>query len=136
MTCRSCGNDKATVIRTIYHEGGLIDYCRGCDASISVAMSIPDVYLQRSGQTFENLTDTMGHPIPIMSKRHKKQVMDKLGVSEAGDRVHGAYQTPKTWTESTREYRAKNFEKDRPNIRKVAPLIRELARKELNARRK
>lgn len=117
MTCRSCGNDKATLIRTIVHEGEVIDYCRECDSSTNNSFSDPDVYFRHSGQTFENLCDPMGKPIPIMSKRHKKEVMDKLGVSEAGDKVNGAFSTPKSWIEGSRDIRQKETAKYLPMIR-------------------
>lgn len=81
--------------------------------------TIPDVYFTHSGQKFANLCDKMGRPIEITSKRHKKEVMDKLGVQEAGDRVHGATYGGKSWIEGSRDYRKRQFEKERPVIRET-----------------
>lgn len=78
---------------------------------------IADAYLARCGQTFENLCDPMGRPYEIQSKRHKKEIMDRLGVSEAGDRINGAPLGTKSWIEGTRPHRQAQFEKDRPMIR-------------------
>lgn len=127
MNCRGCGNEKAYNVRTRYEGEILIE---GCDQCGSVnCEGIPDVYLNRVGQTFSNLCDTMGNPIPIMSKRHKQEVMKSLGVSEAGDRVNGAPYGSKSWVEGTRDYSRKTFEKDRPMIRKVYQQYLENVRK-------
>lgn len=80
---------------------------------------LPDVYLEKSGQKFANLTDKMGRPYEITSKRHKKRVMDSLGVQEAGGTFNGAPFGTKTWVDGTRAYRKKQFEKDRPMIREA-----------------
>lgn len=77
------------------------------------------MYLGHVGQKFENLCDDMGRPYEITSKRQKKQVMDRLGVSEAGDRVNGAPYGSKTWIEGTREFRRKQFDNERPKIRET-----------------
>lgn len=118
--CRGCGRE-ATHIRTIVESDQLIDQCEwpDCGNLSMVDSGIPDVYLSRSGQTFNNLSDEMGKPIAIQSKRHKKQVMDSLGVSEAGGTVNGARFGTKTWIDGTRDYRRKQFEKDRPKLREI-----------------
>jgi hypothetical protein len=105
----------------VIEDGQPIDLCdsKDCgDLSMSDVYS-PDVYLVRAGQTFKNLTDKNGVPIPIQSKRHKKQVMDELGVQEAGNTINGARYGSKSWIEGSREYRKKQFENDRPKIQKI-----------------
>lgn len=112
--CKGCGEEAFTfngwIEAGVYHE--ICDRC-GSPASGGV----PDVYLRRSGQTFQNLCDKMGHPIPIQSKRHKKEVMDSLGVREAGERVNGARFGTKSWIEGTRPSRKRAFAQEKPGIR-------------------
>lgn len=119
MICRTCNNQNAYHIRTIIDDGQPFDLCdRSECGNLSMAdAGVPDVYLGRLGQTFENLTDKMGRPYEIRSKRHKKEVMDRLGVSEAGGTVHGAPYGSKNWIDGTRDYRRRQFEKDRPGIK-------------------
>lgn len=92
--------------------------CNACGLQ-GAGEGVPDVYLKRSGQKFENLTDKMGRPIEIRSKRHKKEVMDRLGVSEAGSLVNGAPYGSKNWIDGSRSWRNRQFSKDRPVIQKV-----------------
>lgn len=116
MNCRGCGNDKAwhSVSRYNTQSEEWEDCCDACGLD-GCGDGVPDVYLHRIGQTFQALCDKQGNPIPIQSKRHKKQVMDELGVREHPDRL----KCDKGWTESTRDYRRKQFEKDRPMIREI-----------------
>lgn len=120
MNCAGCKNEKAWhVLSRISSETGEIEeFCDACGLEGS-GPSIPDVYFQRSGQTFQNLSDAMGKPIEIQSKRHKKEVMDRLGVKEAGGTFNGAPFGTKSWIDGTRDYRKKQFDKDRPMIRKT-----------------
>jgi hypothetical protein len=113
--CRTCGQE-ASHIRTIIENGEAVDMCDrpDCGNIGMMGTGVPDVYFRKSGQTFEALCDEAGKPIPIMSKRHKKEVMDKLGVRECPERLSG-----KTWMEGTRETRRRSFDKDRPKIREV-----------------
>lgn len=118
--CRGCGRD-AIHIRTIVDDGELYDQCDHpeCGNLSMIHSGVPDVYLARSGQRFENLTDDMGRPIEITSKRHKKEVMTRLGVSEAGDKVNGAPWGSKDWITGSRDARRKEFAKQRPVIRET-----------------
>lgn len=111
--CRSCGSMKWSEMRSVLEDGVMIDWCSECSAVR--ADGVPDVYLPRSGMTFGALCDKMGNPIPIQSKRHKLQVMNDLGLREHPDRLKG----DKSWVESTRDYRKKNFEQERPKIREA-----------------
>ena len=119
MNCRNCLAQDAYHVRTIYADGQVYDVCNKCGDLRMDSAAIHDVYLARPGQKFENLCDNMGRPYEIQSKRHKKEIMDRMGVSEAGDRVAGAPYVPKNWIEGSREWRGKQFEKDRPQIREV-----------------
>lgn len=114
--CSSCGSFEWYEIRTMIEGTDVLDCCSNCPKPVQVD-GVPDVYLSHVGQTFENLTDKMGHPIEIQSKQHKKRVMADLGVREAGDRVNGATYGSKSWTEGTKAWRSKQFDKDRPMIR-------------------
>lgn len=113
-TCRGCGEEAFTfngwIEAGVYHE--VCDRCGNPSTT-----HVPDAYLKRAGQTFENLCDKMGRPIPIQSKRHKKEVMDRLGVREAGETVNGARFGTKSWVDGSRDARRKEFDKDRPRIR-------------------
>lgn len=118
--CRGCGRE-ATHIRTIVEGDELIDQCErpDCGNLSMVDTGVPDVYLARAGQTFQNLTDKTGRPIEIRSKRHKKAVMDQLGVREAGETVNGAPFGTKSWIDGSRAVRRREFEKERPKIRET-----------------
>jgi hypothetical protein len=125
--CNGCGSDKYSEMRTIIEDTELVDACDQC--SHVRADGIPDVYLGHIGQKFQNLIGKDGQPIEIRSKRHKKQVMDEMGVSEAGHTVNGAPYGSKSWIEGTRAYRKKNF-------KEALPAIRETYRQYLNNARK
>lgn len=120
MTCSHCHSDKAwhVVSRFNSETGNFEECCDSCGLQGS-GTGVPDVYLRRSGQTFDNLCDKMGRPIPIQSKRHKKEVMDSLGVREAGERVNGARFGTKSWIDGSREARKREFAKDRPEIQRT-----------------
>lgn len=120
MICRNCDNQNAwhKVSRYDAKTSKWDDCCDACGLE-GAGDGIPDVYLQRAGQTFANLCDEMGRPYEITSKRHKKEIMDRLGVSEAGDRINGAPFGTKSWVEGTREWRKKQFDKERPKIRET-----------------
>jgi len=51
---------------------------------------IPDVYWPGHEHYNENLTDNMGNPILLKSRRHKAEALKMMGVTETGDRVRGA----------------------------------------------
>lgn len=124
--CRSCGRE-ATHIRTVVEGDTLLDQCDhpDCGNLAMVDSGVPDVYLKRAGQKFDNLCDSMGRPYEIQSKRHKQEVMDRLGVSEAGGTVNGAPYGTKSWIEGSREMRRKQFDVERPKIRRIVQEWRE-----------
>lgn len=118
--CRGCGRESIH-IRTIVESDELIEQCDHpqCGNLAMVDAGIPDVYLSRAGQTFNNLCDNMGRPIAIQSKRHKKQIMDQMGVSEAGGTFNGAPFGTRTWIDGSRAARKREFSKERPKIRET-----------------
>lgn len=119
--CSECGSMEWNEKRTMIEGAHVYDWCSNCPTPLNGVEGIPDVYLGYVGQKFENLCDERGKPYEIRSKRHKKEIMDKLGVREAGDRVQGAKfgSSPSSWIEGTRAHRKAQFEKDRPMIRKI-----------------
>lgn len=127
MTCENCGNQSAYTKQIVSSSEGTWEYCDRCGTTGSYA-NIPDVYLGRSGQQFQNLCDKMGRPYEIQSKRHKKEIMDKLGVREAGGTVNGAPFGTKSWIDGSREYRRRQFEKERPMIQKTLKEWKERSR--------
>lgn len=129
MMCRGCGNKDAYHVRTVYESGEVYDVCDTCGRLDMSGANIPDVYLARSGETFNNLCDEMGRPYEIGSKRQKKEIMDRLGVSEAGDRVNGAPFGTKSWIDGTRQWRRKQFDKERPMLRNLYQRYLENVRK-------
>lgn len=114
-----CGNKDALRTRSWYENGEIVSVCDQCMDFTPTAT--PDVYFRKAGETYKNLCDNMGTPIPIMSKAHKAQVMREKGVVEAGDRTRGSTALPsKSWIEGTREHRKKEFDqKYRPLLQKI-----------------
>lgn len=116
MIC-DCGNQNAYQKRIYTDREGIQEICDQCGTLSVGDAATPDVYLAHSGQKFKNLCDDMGRPYEIRSKRHKKEIMDKMGVQEAGDLVNGAKYGSKSWVEGSRDYRRRQFDKERPMIR-------------------
>jgi hypothetical protein len=118
--CRGC-HREAVHIRAIIEGDEIIEQCErpDCGNLSMVDTGIPDVFLKRGGQQFENLCDPTGKPYEITSKRQKKEVMDRLGVREAGDQINGAPFGTKSWIDGTREHRRAQFAKDRPALRRI-----------------
>lgn len=128
MTCLGCGNKDAYHVTTRFYEGQKDERCDRCGAIGDGSALLPDVYFSGRSQTFEALCDEMGRPYEITSKRQKKEVMKRLGVSEVGDRVNGAPFGSKNWVEGTRDARRRGFEADRPKIREIYKRYLERAR--------
>ena len=110
--CSSCGSLDWYEIRTMMEGTQVYDWCSNCPEPVKGIEGVPDAFMPRLGMTFEALCDTMGKPVPIQSKRHKQEVMDQLGVRECPERLKG-----NSWVDGTRNYRKRQFEKDRPMIR-------------------
>lgn len=99
MDCRGCGRTDAWAVRTIVDGNELIDTCNFCSGVGSGGTAASDVYFPRP-HACQNITDEAGKPIFFESKSHKAQVMREKGLSEVGDRVHGARWYPKSQEKS------------------------------------
>ena len=87
MICAGCG-ERAYWAKTYYSRSEKHEICNRCSGDL-MNTTIPDVYWPGHSHTNENLTDIMGKPYLLTSKRHKAAIMQELGVIETGDRVRG-----------------------------------------------
>lgn len=88
MICTGCGHDKAYAVQT-RHDGE--KFVQGCNRCSGVSGGgVPDVYFK--GAYWDHNIASEDHPGPkfITSRGQKKVEMDRCGLREAGDRVHGA----------------------------------------------
>lgn len=89
LHCRGCGSNVSHHTQTRIVEGELRDTCDRC-GSVGNA-GVPDVYF-KGPHTNPNITDLMGRPIELTSRRHKADVLRKQNAREAGDSYHGTKQ--------------------------------------------
>lgn len=84
MECDSCGNKEARVLK--YRSSGL-----NCDKCGSGKVDVPDVYFKKP-YFDEHIAhpDKFPHGMEITSRRHKSEMMKRLGLRESGDKFHGA----------------------------------------------
>lgn len=84
MTCRGCGNEKA--YKTVSGQGW--EHCDECGAAPKVG--IADVFWD--GKPEHGLADDpkTGRPLVFGSKAEKANYLRARGLSEAGDKFHGA----------------------------------------------
>lgn len=117
--CRACGR-ASTHIRTIVDGENLIDQCDHpeCGNLSSIDASIPDVFW--NGRPY--YSEALG--VEFTSRSQKAKVMKERGLSELGSQKLGE----KTWVEGSRDYRRKQFDKDRPIIRETYKRYLENAR--------
>lgn len=91
MLCR-CGNAEARCVRVWFekNEAGERERQECCEACGSAGnVYVPDVYDYT--KPLENLCDReTGKPLEFISRSHKARYMRERGVSEVGDRIHGA----------------------------------------------
>lgn len=106
--CRGCGRES-THIRTIIEGDALIDQCDHPSCGNLSAVTIPDVFWNGRPYYSEALE------CELTSRSQKARVMKEKGVSELGNQKLGN----KSWTEGTRDYRRRQFEKQRPIIRET-----------------
>lgn len=110
MECRNCGNDKAYRILTAYTvKDGLIDQCDQCGASHDGEAMLPDVWW--NGKPY--YSEALG--VEFTSRQQKARVMREKGVTELGNEKL----PQKNWTEGSRDFRKRQFEKDKPMIRET-----------------
>ncbi len=89
MKCPTCQYEYAYKIRySIDKDGNGSEVCDKC-GNLSGTW-YPDVFWD-GNTTNNNITNSMGEPIPFFSRQQKAKVLREKGMSEAGDRVHGAY---------------------------------------------
>jgi len=91
MECK-CGNKEVVSWRSGFftNESGERESYEFCDKCGNAGnLSFPDVYFD--GKPEENLADGPdGKPITFLSRGHKARYLKEHGISEAGDRFHGA----------------------------------------------
>jgi hypothetical protein len=89
MKCQ-CGNENAYHLQGRWNkkEKKFEEVCDRCSCLDGYAM--PDVYFKEP-YFDEHLADAKSpHGTWVNSKGHKKEVMKRMGLFEAGDRIHGA----------------------------------------------
>ena len=89
--CENCKNKHAHYVVLRFEKGRRTCACDRCGAGRP--RGLPDVYLgPGSGERVEeNLADPKtGRPIPFSTKGEKAEIMKRLNLREAGDRVRGA----------------------------------------------
>jgi len=104
MICGGCGNKDA--YRYKMRNG--VEYCNAC-ANLG-ALAQPDAYFRGPylDTNLVDVNDPKGRDGTfITSKRHKVEVMKKLGVREVGDRVGGARKEDKALQRSDAQSRRK-----------------------------
>lgn len=119
MTCRGCQNEKAYQIHGWYDDKtGYNEVCDLCGNLSSSDAAVPDVWW--NGRPY--YSESLG--VEFTSRSQKARVMKEKGVTELGSQKLGN----KTWTEGSRQYRRKQFDKDRPQIREVLKRWKETGR--------
>lgn len=107
MICKGCHQEAYQVHGWYDKETGYNEVCNACGNLYSSDASIPDVFW--NGKPY--YSEALG--CEFTSRSQKARVMKEQGVSELGSQRLGS----KGWVEGSREYRRKQFSKDRPSIR-------------------
>lgn len=116
MTCSGCGNDRAHQCHGyLSPEGFYVETCDRCGNLASSDAPVHDVFWNGRPYYSESLE------VEFTSRSQKARVMKEKGVSELGSQKLGE----KSWTEGSRDYRRRQFEKDRPAIRETYKRWRE-----------
>lgn len=93
MRCPTCNDPYAYCITTRWDDKTHEKF-ETCDRCGGGGAGVPDVYFRHpefvEHLAHENDESTWDKGTFVTSKKHKAEVMQKLGVREAGDRVHGA----------------------------------------------
>lgn len=117
--CSGCGNDKAYQTHGyVSSEGFYVECCNQCGDLASNDAPVPDVFW--NGRPY--YSEALG--VEFTSRSQKAKVMKDLGVSELGNQKLGQ----KSWTEGSRAYRRKQFDKERPHIRETLRRYQERTR--------
>lgn len=107
MICGACDEKHASSVKSMVQDGKVVDV--GCDRCLGVRTSVPDVYWP--GHEYKS--EALG--VEFTSRGQKAQYLKDHGLTEAGDiKFKG-----QGWIEGSRDYRKRQFEKDRPKIRET-----------------
>lgn len=114
MEC-PCGNQKAYAMKM---GGSGVWECNECGGASQAHYA--DVFW--NGKPVENLCDPVsGKPLEFISRGHKAKYMKERGITEAGDRVHGApYSSLETSQTTSRE-------KSREQVREAIQKVRQMS---------
>lgn len=110
MVCGGCQNKEAYQIHGWYDDKtGYNEICDRCGNLSTSDATIPDVWW--NGRPY--YSEALG--VEFTSRSQKARVMKEKGVTELGSQKID----PKSWTEGSRDYRKRQFDKDRPKIREL-----------------
>lgn len=119
MKCGGCGNPEAYQMHGWYDaDHGYREICDKCGDVRSSDASIPDVFWNGRPYYSEALQ------CEFTSRGQKARVMKEKGVSELGSQKLGE----KSWVEGSRDYRRKQFDRERPHIRETLKRYQERKR--------
>ena len=116
IECKVCHDPYPGTVRSAYENGEVVDL--GCDRCLGVQATIHDVYFRRP-----YTSEALG--VEFTSKAQKAHYLKENNISEVGDRS----MSRTNWIDGTREYRKKQFDKDRPVIREIWRKFREDSRR-------
>lgn len=109
MTCQGCRQECYQTHGWCDKQEGYIEVCNNCGDLRSSDVPVHDVFW--NGRPY--YSEALG--VEFTSRSQKARVMKEKGVTELGSQKI----EPKSWTEGSREYRKRQFEKDRPKIREL-----------------
>lgn len=97
--CKTCNSTDYYYWRFLIDSKGIsYEECSECSKRSTPNLS-PDVYFDKSKGAFQtdpNICERNGNRIPFSSKREKAAILKRLGLREAGDKIHGARNFDKT----------------------------------------
>jgi hypothetical protein len=108
-----CDHKGSVNSKSWVEEGEIVTICDRC--GLSGSANLADVYWPGHAYKSESLD------VEFTSRGQKAAYLKEHGLSEAGDIKFSG----KNWIEGSKEYRRKQFEKDRPRIREIARAWRE-----------
>jgi len=110
MKCGGCLNPSAYQTHGYVGDNGdFIETCDRCGNLSSGDARVYDVFW--NGKPY--FSEALG--VEFTSRSQKARVMKEMGVSELGTQKL----EPKSWIDGTRDFRRKQFDKERPMIRET-----------------